>query len=284
MALLVGCTSARAQEAAAGALGKVTLEHPNPAFPYYHFRAEVEISQPALMEAFATINGKKLRFISLKDRTRDLSLDRPLIHDRAAFANTYVDNNYRFRKPYIIGWLAWQPGQQYKIALNVRLKQQLKAGEGDRVAELQTTVTAPADARVFAPGWKSAKGLVLSETAGVDRTREPVDLVLAFYADEAQNLVNDLRVVAVDPATRQITEIPSQAYDLKRDVVEGDPRDRTGTGYARTFQAQIWVPTVTARVAFLAGVPANTSKVFLVYHNHPGAKAAGYDTPLTLSA
>lgn len=289
MAMLTLCAQARAQQepvaqqGAAPTLGKVTLEHPNPAFPYYHFRAELEIDQPALMEASATVNGKKLRFVSIKDAAREVKLNRPLIHDRPAFANTYVDNNYRFSKPYIIGRLPWQPGQEYKIALSVRAKQQLKAGENDLVADLESILTAPADAKVFASDWKSYKGLVLSETAGIDRKGEPVDIVLAFYADEAKNLAKDLRVVAIDPQTNQIAEVPSQAYDIKHDVVEGDPQDPKFSAYARsTFDVKIWVPTITARVAFLADVPANTSKVFLVYHNNPDAKAPNYESPLTI--
>ena len=42
------------------------------------------------------------------------------------------------------------------------------------------------------------------------------------------------------------------------------------------------MPTVTARVAFLADVPAGTSKVYLLYHNNPRAKAPKYDTSLSI--
>ena len=50
------------------------------------------------------------------------------------------------------------------------------------------SVTAPQGSPVFSRDWKSYKSIILSETAGISRTREPVEALLAFYPDEAQQL------------------------------------------------------------------------------------------------
>ena len=47
-----------------------------------------------------------------------------------------------------------------------------------------------------------------------------------------------------------------------------------------TRKVPLWVPTVTVRVAFLADVPAKTSRVFLVYYNNPKALVKLYQTDL----
>jgi len=49
--------------------------------------------------------------------------------------------------------------------------------------------------RVFDPAWKNYKSIVLSETAGISRTAEPVEVLLPFYPDEAKDLKRIIRVV-----------------------------------------------------------------------------------------
>ena len=47
-----------------------------------------------------------------------------------------------------------------------------------------------------------------------------------------------------------------------------------------TRQIPVWMPTVTARVAFLANVPARVSRVFLVYYNNKNGMAKTYTIDL----
>ncbi len=47
-----------------------------------------------------------------------------------------------------------------------------------------------------------------------------------------------------------------------------------------TREIPLWMPTVTARVAFLADVPARTSQVFHIYYNNEHALAKMYKTDL----
>jgi hypothetical protein len=280
---VAACLSISQLNAQKLSLKNPTIEYPNAAFPYYHFRLDLDIPNPGYLEVETFLNGEKMRYFSLKDAKEPLDLNRTMIHYRPSFADTYTLNSVKFDKPYIVGWLAWQPGKTYNIEVKLKLKKALKAAATDLNLNASTTLTAPTDAKVFDPAWKNYKSLVLTETAGLDRKSEPVDIVLAFYADEAKTLKNDLRVVAFDPRTKAITEVPSQAYDIKYDVVEGDAHDPTATPYARsTWEVPIWVPTTTARIAFQADVPANSSRIYLIYHNNPSAKDPNYQTALSM--
>jgi hypothetical protein len=260
------------------------LEYPNAAFPYYHFRIDLDVPHTGYMEVQTSLNGEPLRFVSLKDAAEVVDTDRTLIHYRPSFADTYTLNNMKFEKPYLIGWLAWEPGKSYKIDVKVKLKNTLKGDNSDLLLSGATSLTGPMSAKVFDATWKHYKSIVLNETAGIDRTNEPVDMVLAFYADEAKNLKNDLRVVAFDPLTKSITEVPSQAYDIKEDVVEADKMDPNASAYKRsTLEVPIWVPTITARVAFQANVPANQSRIYLIYFDNARAKEANYTSALKMT-
>lgn len=264
-------------------LANATIEHPNPAFPYYHFRVDLEIPNPGYLEVEVFLDGQKMRYLSLKDAKESIDLNRTLIHYRPSFADTYTLNNSKFEKPYLVGWLAWQPGKKYNIEVKLRLKNNLKADAKDFILSASTVLSAPREAKAFDPAWKNYKSLVLTETAGIDRKNEPVDIVLAFYADEAKTLKNDLRVVAFDPDTKVLTEVPSQAYDIKYDVIEGDQLDPKASPYTRsTWAVPIWVPTTTARIAFQADVPAKSSRIYLIYHNNPHAKEPNYQSALSM--
>ncbi|HEX7906454.1 MAG TPA: hypothetical protein VF487_21420 [Chitinophagaceae bacterium] len=264
-------------------LKNASIEYPNAAFPYYHFRIDLDIPNPGFLEAQVFLDGQKMRYVSLKDAKEPIDVNRTMIHYRPSFADTYTLNSSSFEKPYIVGWLAWQPGKSYKVEVKLKLKKALKAADNDLNLTASTTLTAPKDGKTFDPAWKNYKSLVLTETAGIERKNEPVDIVLAFYADEAKTLKNDLRVVEFNPQTKAITEIPSQAYDIKYDVVEGDQRDPKASAYARsTWEVPIWVPTTTARIAFQANVPAKSSRIYLLYHNNPQAKDPEYKTALSM--
>ncbi|MDO8540741.1 MAG: hypothetical protein Q7S40_09930 [Opitutaceae bacterium] len=278
--LAIGSTVARAQRLE---LKHAALAYPNPAFPYFHFRVELDLPDSRYLEVQASVDGQKIRYLSLKDASSPLNLSRTMVHYRPPFADTYTNNSTQFRKPYIVGWLAWNAGRTYRIDVTARLKTALKSSEADVLLTASTTLSDPTGARTFDPAWKNIKSLVLTETAGVDRRGEPVDVVLAFYADEARTLKDDLRIVALNPDHNELREVPSQAYDIVQDVVEADPRDPQASRFARsTFEVPIWVPTTTARIAFQADVPARSSRIYLVYHNNPSARPPNYASALSL--
>lgn len=253
--------------------------YPTPHTPYYHYRIDLKaFPEPSLVEIAVAVNGVPQRFFSLCDAGDAYDESRPAIRYRPAFADTYTINARKYRQPRLVGWLAWRAGETYRIEVKVRLKKELKGSDGDRRLAETVDLAAPAQAALFGGGWRNSKALVLTETAGIDRKGEPVEVLLSFYADEATTLARDLRVASYDPDTRAVTEVPSQVYDIRTDAAAGDPREPNEAGQVR--QVQIWVPTVTAWVAFRADVPARASRIYFVYHNNPAAEAPRYASRL----
>ncbi len=254
------------------------LGYPSPAIPFYHFIAEIELPQASIIEVEAEVNGKLLRFTNLHRSDELTDFDRPALSHRTPSAYGLSQNGTLYKKPHVVGWVKWEPGEDYKINIRVRIKKNLHASKDDVILSSTKTLTAPAGKAVFDNAWKNYKSIVLSETAGIDRSTEPVEVLLSFYPDEAQHLTREIRVVAIDPETYELEEVPSQVYDIMK-YLEEDDLDPDANGNP-TREIPLWMATVTARVAFLANVPAKSSKVYLIYYNNENALAKMYQTDL----
>ena len=257
---------------------KLELGYPVPAIPFYHFLAEVELPQASIIEVETAVNGKWLRFNDLHKEHEITDMDRPALSHRPPSGYGLSLDGTLYKNPHIVGWVKWEPGKEYEITIKVRMKKAVHRSKDDVFLTATKKVKAPTGATVFDKAWKNYKAIVLTETAGIDRQEEPVEVLLSFYPDEAQQLKRDVRVVAVDPETYALTEVPSQVYDImkymKKDSLDPDKNGKP------TRQIPYWMPTVTARVSFLAEVPARKSKVFLVYYNNENAMAKMYETDL----
>lgn len=257
---------------------KLELGYPHPAIPFYHFMADVELPRESIIEVEAAVDGKVLRSVDLRGPGDIDDPQRLPISSRSPSGTSVSLDGTHYTNLSVIGWLKWEPGKEYEIRITIRTKQNIQPSAQDVILTATRRVVAPKGVNVFDPAWKGYKSVVLSETAGISRTREPVEVLLAFYPDEAGQLTRDIRVVAVDPATYQLTEVPSQVYDVQEYLAEDDQApDAEGNP---TRKVPLWMPTVTARVAFLADVAAKKSVVYLVYYNNPGAASKNYATDL----
>ena len=259
-------------------IGRIELGYPCPGIPFYHFRADLELPRSSIIEVKASVNGHVLRSTDLY-RAEDITdLSRPLMTHRPPSGYGLSEDATLYKDPSVFGWVKWQPGQDYKIEITVRMKQTAHGSENDIYLFAKQTVKAPVEADVFDTAWANYKSVVLSETAGINRINEPVEVLLPFYPDEAKHLKREIRVVAVDPQSHQLRELPSQVYDIQKYLEEDDlAPDENGIP---TREVPLWLPTVTARVAFLADVPARSSCVFLIYYNNENAMAKMYQTDL----
>ena len=168
---------------------KMELGYPCPAVPFYYLKAEVELPRPSIIEVEVVVNGKVLRYTNLhKETGQEEVMNRPALTHRPPSGAGLSQDNTLYKDLNVIGWVKWQPGQNYEIKINVRMKNNVKASAGDVVISAVRNITAPSNAKVFDPAWKNYKSIVLSETAGIDRKSEPVDVLLAFYPDEAKDL------------------------------------------------------------------------------------------------
>lgn len=256
----------------------IELGYPCPAMPFYHVIAELELPHPSIIEVQAAVNGKVLRFTDLHRADDIFNPDKPAVSHRPPSAYGLSENGTLYSHPHVVGWVRWEPGKTYDIRITVRMKKQIKNSPNDVFLSATKKVKAPEGADVFDLAWKGYKAVVVSETAGVDRKGEPVEVLLGFYPDEAEHLVRDVRVVEIDPETHAYKEVPSQVWDIMK-YLKKDPMDPDAQGKP-TRDIPLWMPTVTARVAFLADVKARTSKVFLVYYNNENALAKMYKTDL----
>jgi hypothetical protein len=259
-------------------INKLELGYPCPAIPFYHFLAELDLPQASIIEVEAAINGKILRFVDLHRSDEITDMSRPAISHRPPSGYGLSQDGTLYHHPHLVGWMKWEPGMDYEIQITVRLKKNIQGSKEDTYLVGKRTIKAPEGVSVFNKEWKNYKGLIVSETAGIARTGDPIEVLLPFYPDEALHLTREIRVVSIDPKTYEYKEIPSQVYDIKKYTVEDDlDPDENGQP---TRETPLWMPTVSARVAFLADVKANTSQVFLVYYNNEDAIAKMYKTDL----
>lgn len=257
---------------------KIEMGVPEPAIPFYHFIAEIDLPEPSIIEVQAEVNGKILRATDLHRIKDEKEMDRPPISHRPPSGYGLSQDATLYKNLHVVGWVKWEPGKDYTIKISVRIKKNVKASDSDVWLTKTETVKAPGNIAVFDPAWKNFKSVVVTETAGIERKAEPVEVLLAFYPDEAFDLKREIRVVEVDPETHILTEVPSQVYDLQKYLVE-DNLDPDANGKP-TRDVPIWLPTVSARVAFMADIKANKSKVYLVFYNNDKALVKVYDSNL----
>lgn len=272
--------SQRSKETSQLNIKKIELGYPSPATPFYHFKADIELPRESIIEVEAAVDGKVLRATDLRRDSDHENMNRPPVSGRPPSGYSLSQDGTLYKNFNVTGWVRWEPGKEYNIRLSVRMKKAVNASSDDTWITATRKVKAPEGVAVFSKDWKSYKSVILSETAGISRTNDPVEVLLAFYPDEAQQLMRDIRVVAVDPKTHELTEVPSQVYDQMEYLKEDDMGpDKDGNP---TRQTPLWMPTVTIRVAFLADVPAKTSKVFLIFYNNPDAMVKLYTTDLKI--
>ena len=111
----------------------------------------------------------------------------------------------------------------------------------------------------WARGWKFCKPISVFETIGIERSGEPVDLVLAFPFHETTDLGREVRVARVDPATGALGEIPCQVY-------------------AETRRG----PQRRCRLVLAADVAAHRQTTYLVFYGNPLAERPDYATDLAV--
>ena len=256
---------------------QMEMNFPVPAIPYYHIKADIELPQNSMIEAEMVVDGKPLRYTDLRPEHDLGDLSYPHLTNRPPSGAGLSQDHKLYHRPTIIGWVQWEPGKTYDVKINIRMKKSLQHDPKDVIWSASQKITAP-QGGVFDVAWTKYKSVVVSEAAGVDRVAEPVEVLLPFYPDEVTDLKREIRVVAFDPATKAVREIISQVYDIQQYLTEDDMApDENGKP---TRDVPVWMPTVSTRVAFLADVPARSSRIFLVYYGNKNAMIKHYDSDL----
>ena len=115
----------------------------------------------------------------------------------------------------------------------------------------------PAAWAQWARGWAFYKVVSLVETAGIERLREPIDIPVAFVAEQVTDLRREVRVARPSPEDGTLRQIVSQIYG------EGcEQGERYG------------------QLVFQAEVPADGRVHYLVFYGNPWAELPRYSTDL----
>jgi metal-sulfur cluster biosynthetic enzyme len=109
----------------------------------------------------------------------------------------------------------------------------------------------------WANGWAFCKAIDLFETVGIERSGEPVDLAVAFRADQVTDLGREARVARVDASAGALVEVPCQIY-----------------GEARRGNE------CHCRLVFAADVGAHRQSTYLVFYGNSLAERPDYTSDL----
>lgn len=228
-------------------LEKCYFSHPTPDVPYYFLK--LALIGPLDADAAVTevrVNGRRSRdFTAVNDGVKTVPA---LWRAGAAERLLYLR-------------LDWSAGDQYDIEADIK-----PDSGGSQTLRLQCAATE--DHGYWNKAWRYYASYVLRETGGRARVQEPVHTVLGLYEDRVQDPEAEIRVVEIDSESGEAREIRSQVYS---------------SSVWDKWQNINCQPTTTVQVAFLADVPANTSKVFLIFYGNPNAERPLYPTDLVLS-
>ena len=112
----------------------------------------------------------------------------------------------------------------------------------------------------WAQGWAFYKVLEIAESAGLERSREPVESVVEFAADQVTDLRRELRVARIDDGSGTLREVPSQVC---REAFSGEVR--------------------SCRLLLQVDLPANGRGRYLIMYGNRDAELPEYPTDLSVS-
>ena len=109
----------------------------------------------------------------------------------------------------------------------------------------------------WAAGWEFCYPLRLFETVGIQRAREPIEMLVGFRHEHITDPQREIRVARADASTGQLQEVPSQVWDDGRRESER-----------------------VCRLAFLADVPQHGDSSYVILFGNPQAELPNYATDL----
>ena len=124
--------------------------------------------------------------------------------------------------------------------------------------EFGTVASLPAAWKTWANGWKYYKVIGLEEKAGIKRSAEPVEVLLAFSSEQVTSLAREIRVAEINNG--QIKEVTSQVYGVVR---RGTER--------------------LCKLMFLADNQGGEKRNYLVFFGNPDAELPEYTSDLEVS-
>ena len=220
---------------------------PTDQYPYYHLRLRLQAdTDTSLTIQQVRVDGQ---------RSRDYRVYRSGVPASCDTILAAADDEE------LVLRVDWTNGSAHRVEVDVERA-------GGQTLMLTSESTAPERGGWWHTGWRYYASVVVSESAGLARTNEPIHVLLGLYADRLTDPAREVRVVGIDPASGVAHETPSQVYDISTYDAESD---------------QFSQPTTTFEVAFLADVPAHGAKVYLIFYGNAAAPPPQYATDLSVS-
>jgi hypothetical protein len=173
----------------------------------------------------------------------------------------------------------WHDGADYDVEVRG-----MKHREDGSVEAFSTIarLKAAAPASGGAPaGWTHGEIAVVEEIAGHDRAGEPVETVIRAHKGDVTDLPRELRVFELPPGGAP-REVPSQAFAVR--AWDGQDPSWTYPSFVKySSNPTLDWPSVSARVAFLADVPARGRTLYAIAWGNPAAPAPTYATDLRVA-
>lgn len=208
----------------------------------WHLWLDLGIATGDMADTRVSIDGQRLPFMKNVSVVKPTSEGQHLPNDNDALKGAQLYGAAAFD---------WQAGHKYEVTV--------RSGNEEQTLE----VTAPAEKPFPYAGWRQHRILVLQESAGLERTGDPMRVVLSASARDVTSFMPSLRVARIDMDTLAATEVPSQVLFEKRSGRPGS--------------------NVTAEIAFLAACPANGRAWYLIAYDNDEAPPTSYDTGMKLS-
>jgi metal-sulfur cluster biosynthetic enzyme len=178
---------------------------------------------------------------------------------------TYWDRTDRFEEKLRLLEAAWQR-KDFRLARALahsirNTAMQAQAEEESPGTPLMTAArfepveALPSPWRNWAKGWRYYKALTLHNPIELERSGEPVEVLLSFSAEQVRSLTREIRVARVQNGA--LKEVPCQVFG---EVRRGNER--------------------LCKLLFMADAPAREPQSFLVFYGNPDAELPAYPTDL----
>jgi hypothetical protein len=257
------------------AFGGPSFGRPTPDLPYHHVSFTLAEGRAPGKVMGVTIDGARVRDIRTFEsgiRSRDTAEK-----TEAAQGESY-DQSFGGKYPVrvVAPWI-WHNNESYTAAVTV-------TSEDGTEHTYEQKGTAPSYGGHWRKAWTQSMSVVLHDTSGLWRMREPVHLSLGLFADQVGDPAQDIRIVTFDPdhpragvdgyVLEKHQVISSHTWNDRRVTSQVERDAETGQRIHR------YSPTTTVELVFLADVLPYEEKIFQVLYGNASPAPMQFHTDL----
>lgn len=128
----------------------------------------------------------------------------------------------------VVVFYPWQAGHDYQVRIELQ--------HGSDSSTVEGSAAAPSTGAFPFPGWSHHRVFHVRETAGLERRREPMELMLSAYSEECASWQKELRMQAMDPRSGTTSAVPFQVMrEVRANHTAVQRRDQCSTAWVMAF-------------------------------------------------